>query len=279
MTTRTTGEVLSVKRAGAHHHVTLVAPGVAERFRPGTLVSLSLGGPMSDLVAGTSYPIHRVRPTGAYGGTVEVVVTAQDDASRWLTAAQPGTKIGVTGPLGRPFALPKDPVTCVLIGEGSASAPLFGLAERLRERGCAVHMLLGATTDAHLFGALEARRATRGVTVTTEDGSVGIAGTVADVLPDLLTRTEAEVVYASGPAATLHRVAAVAEQHGAWSQTMLSPLDLPMPCGTGLCQGCTLPVVGEDGVTHMVRACTEGPVLRGDRVRWADLGTVPEDAR
>ena len=117
------------------------------------------------------------------------------------------------------------------------------------------------------------------MTVTTEDGSVGIAGTVADVLPDLLTRTEAEVVYASGPAATLHRVAAVAEQHGAWSQTMLSPLDVPMPCGTGLCQGCTLPVVGEDGVTHMVRACTEGPVLRGDRVRWADLGTVPEDAR
>ena len=46
--------------------------------------------------------------------------------------------------------------------------------------------------------ALEARRATRGVTVATRDGSVGLAGTVADVLPDLLERTGAEVVYAAG---------------------------------------------------------------------------------
>lgn len=271
-----TGEVLSVKRAGAHHHLTLVAPGVAERFRPGTVVALAVGGPMSDRLTRVTLPIHRVRATGAYGGTVEVVLTATDPATQWLASAPAGTAVGVVGPLGRPFALPKEPVTCVLVGEGAASAPLFSLAERLRERGCAVHMLLGGRTEAHLFGALEARRATRGVVVTTEDGSVGIAGSVADVLPDMLTRTAADVVYASAPPATLHAVAAEAELHGAWSQTQI---DLPMPCGTGLCHGCVLPVVGEDGVTRMVRACAEGPVFRGDRVRWAELGTVPEDAR
>ncbi|MGZ8742983.1 MAG: iron-sulfur cluster-binding protein [Nocardioides sp.] len=265
-----------MKRAGAHHHLTLVAPGVAERFRPGNVVALSVGGPLSDRVTRATYPIHRVRATGAYGGTVEIVLTATDPAAQWLAAAPAGTGLGVVGPLGRPFALPKEPVTCVLVGEGAGSAPLFSLAERLRERGCAVHMLLGARSEAHLFGALEARRATRGVTVTTQDGSVGIAGSVADVLPDLLVRTEADVVYASAPNDTLHAVAAAAEQHGAWSQTLV---DVSMPCGTGLCNGCTLPVVGEDGLTRMVRACTEGPVLRGDRVRWADLGTVPEDAR
>lgn len=271
-----TGEVLSVKRVGAHHHLTLVAPGVAERFRPGTVVALTVGGPLSDRVTRVTLPIHRVRATGAYGGTVEIVLTATDPATRWLATAPVGTGLGVVGPLGRPFALPKEAVTCVLVGEGAAGAPLFSLAERLRERGCAVHMLLGGRTEAYLFGALEARRATRGVTVTTEDGSVGIAGSVADVLPDLLARTEADVVYASGAHPTLHAVAAAAERHGAWSQTLV---DLPMPCGTGLCHGCTLPVVGEDGVTRMVRSCTEGPVFRGDRVRWADLGTVPEDAR
>ena len=35
---------------------------------------------------------------------------------------------------------------------------------------------------------------------------------------------------------------------------------------------------GDDGVTRMVRACADGPVLRGDRVRWGDLGTIPFDA-
>lgn len=276
---RAAGEVLGVKRAGAHHVVTLVAPGVAERFRPGTLVSLSLGGPLSDRAVGTAFGIHRARATGVHGGTVELVVTAEDEPSRWLVAAPAGTKVGVLGPLGRPFALPKEPVTCVLVGEAALGAPLFSLAERLRERSCPVHMLLGAADEPHLFGVLEARRATRGLTVTTEDGSVGIAGTPVDVLADLLTRTGAAVVYAAGRSGTLHAVARVAEQHGAWCQAMLSPRDVPMPCGTGLCHGCALPVVGEDGLTRMVRACTEGPVLRGDRVRWTDLGTVPEGAR
>jgi dihydroorotate dehydrogenase electron transfer subunit len=271
-----TGEVLGVKRVGAHRHVTLVAPGVAERFRPGTVLAVAVGGPLSDRVLRATYPIHRVRATGAYGGTVELVVTPDDAASEWLASAPTGTQLDVVGPLGRPFALPKEPVTCVLVGEGAAAAPLFSLAERLRERDCVVHMLLGAATEAHLFGALEARRATRGVTVTTEDGSVGIGGTVADVLPDLLTRTGAAVVYAAAPADRLHAVALAAEQHGAWSQVLL---DLPLPCGTGLCHGCTLPVVGEDGVTRMARACVDGPVLRGDRVRWDDLGTVPEGTR
>jgi dihydroorotate dehydrogenase electron transfer subunit len=39
-----------------------------------------------------------------------------------------------------------------------------------------------------------------------------------------------------------------------------------------------LPVVGDDGVTRMVRSCVAGPVLRGDTVRWDDVGTIPFDA-
>jgi dihydroorotate dehydrogenase electron transfer subunit len=271
-----TGEVLSIKRAGAYHHLTLVATGVAERFRPGTFVSLAIGGAMSDRVLRRPLPVYRVRPTGAYGGTLESVFEATDPATSWLAALPAGSPVQVVGPLGRPFALPKEAVTCVLVAEGCASAPMFALAERLRERGCPVHMLLGAATEARLFGALEARRATRGVTVTTGDGSVGLASDVVDPLPDLLTRTHAEVVYAAGPTAMLHAVARAAETHGAWSQTAV---EVTAGCGTGLCLSCVLPVVGEDGVTRMVRGCAEGPVFRGDRVRWDDVGRVPEDAR
>jgi hypothetical protein len=39
-----------------------------------------------------------------------------------------------------------------------------------------------------------------------------------------------------------------------------------------------LPVVGEDGVTRMARSCVDGPVFRGDLVRWDDIGTIPFDA-
>jgi len=51
-----------------------------------------------------------------------------------------------------------------------------------------------------------------------------------------------------------------------------------MACGTGVCMTCVLPVVGEDGVTRMARSCVDGPVFRGDLVRWDDIGTIPFDA-
>ena len=41
---------------------------------------------------------------------------------------------------------------------------------------------------------------------------------------------------------------------------------------------CVLPVVGSDGITRIVRSCVDGPVFRGDMVRWADVGTIPFDA-
>ena len=66
-----TGEVLASKRVGAYHHLTLAAPGVPERFRPGTFVALSAGPGGS---ARRAMWIHRVKPTGGYGATIELVV-------------------------------------------------------------------------------------------------------------------------------------------------------------------------------------------------------------
>ena len=43
------GQVLSTKRVGAYHHLTLVAPGIAERTRPGHFVALATGGPDGEL--------------------------------------------------------------------------------------------------------------------------------------------------------------------------------------------------------------------------------------
>lgn len=263
-----TGEVLSVKRAGELFHLTLVADGIAERTRPGSFVALAVGGPVSSVLLRRPFWIHRVRPSGAYGGTVEIVVRVRGGGSRELSELRQHDQVDVVGPLGRPFALPREPVSCVLVGDGYGSAPLFFLAERLRERGCAVHMVLGAGTEGRLFGALEARRTAKSVTVTTADGSVGIAGAVTDPLGDLLERTASAVVYACGPTPVLAAVAGVASEHGAWSQCAL---EQPMACGTGICMTCVIPVRGDDGVTRMSRACAEGPVLRGDQVRWESL--------
>ena len=168
------GELLATRRIGAYHHLTVVAPGVAERFRPGTFVAVSTG---AERLARRAFWIHRVKPSGGYGATLELVVEVRGPGTRWLAAQTPGTPLQVTGPLGRPFALPAEAVPCLLVGEGYAAAPLFPLAERLRERDCAVSLLVAGSDEAHLLSALEARRSARAVTVVTGDGSVGQRGT------------------------------------------------------------------------------------------------------
>jgi dihydroorotate dehydrogenase electron transfer subunit len=266
------GRVLSLDRVGDYHHLTVVAPGVAERTRPGAFAALAVGGDQSAMLLRRAFSIYRAKSSGVYGGTVEVVFAVHGGGTAWLADRRPHDEIDVVGPLGRPFALPTEPVPCVLVGGGYGSAPLFGLAERLRERGCAVHMVLGAATERRLFGVLEARRSARSVTVTTEDGSVGTTGRVTDVLPALLTRTGAAVVYGCGPMAMLRAVAGMAEEHGVWSQCAVEE---SMACGVGVCMTCVLPVRGDDGLVRMVRSCVDGPVFRGDRVLWDDVGTVP----
>jgi dihydroorotate dehydrogenase electron transfer subunit len=267
--------VLATKRVGAYHHLTIVAEGVIDRFRPGQFVAVAVGGDTSGTLLRRAFSIHGGRGAGVYGPTVEIVVAVVGAGTRWLAERQPRDRLDIVGPLGRPFALPQEPVTCALVGGGYGSAPLFSLAEALHDRGCGVHMVLGAATESRLFGTLDARRSTRSVTVTTDDGSVGIKGLATDPLPDLLDRHDVEVVYACGPMAMLRAVAAVGRRRGVWTQTLVEE---SMACGVGVCMTCVLPVVGANGITTMARSCVEGPVFAGDKVRWDDVGTVPDDA-
>ena len=277
--TQEQAEVIATRRVGAYQHLTLVSPGIAELARPGQFIALAVGGETSNTLLRRSFSIHKVSPSGTYGGTVEIVVSAVGAGTRWIASRQSHDLIDVVGPLGRAFPLPTEPVACVLVGGGYGSAPLFWLAAELRARGCHVEMVLGAASEDKLFGVTLARRSSDGVTVTTDDGSAGQQGWVSDVLPDVITRSAAGVVYGCGPMAMLRSITGIASAHGAVAQVAVEEA---MACGVGICMTCVMPVVGSDGLTRMVRSCVEGPVFRGDRVRWdAFSGSgaqVPADA-
>ena len=268
------GEVLARKRVGAYHLIEIAAGGVAERFKPGQFVALSVGGPASALLLRRSFAVYRATPVGAYSGTVQLVVGVHGKGTEWLAGVRPGEPLDVVGPLGTPFRLPATPTGALLVGGGYGSAPLFSLADALRARECRVDFLLGAGTHDRIFGELEAKRTAGAVTVTTDDGSYGRQGTVADALPDEIERTGAGVVYACGPMGMLRAVVAVAASYGLPCQVAVEE---SMACGIGVCMTCVLPVIGDDGVTRMTRSCVDGPVFEHDRVRWDAVGTVPAD--
>ena len=278
-----TAEIVASSPAGAYRRVVLAVPAgaaVAETARPGHFVALSVGGPTSGTLLRRSFSIHNVTPAGAGSrGLVELIVAGHGPGTQWLVAAPPGTTVDLVGPLGRPFPLPSEPVACVLVGGGYGSAPLFWLGDVLRARGCHVEIVLGAATAERLYGESIAGRHADGVTVTTDDGSAGVRGWVSDVLPDTITLSQAQVVYACGPMGMLRSVTEVATSRGAVAQVAVEEA---MACGIGICMTCVMPVIGSDGITRMSRSCLDGPVLRGDRVRWDAFSdgrcVVPEDA-
>jgi dihydroorotate dehydrogenase electron transfer subunit len=269
------GEVVSVRRAGQYHVLTVTAPGVPEVARPGNFATLAIGDlDSSGLILRRAFSIHGVQSRGIYGGTIDVVIADVGPGTHWLTQRRRGDVLDIVAPLGRPFALPRDPVSCVLVGGGYGSSPLVFLAEHLRARGCRVDIVLGASTEEKLFGVLEAKRIASTVTITTDDGSLGESGLVTDPLRGVIERAASDVVYACGPMGMLAAVADVAAEAGVHSQCAVEE---SMACGIGVCMTCVLPVIGDDGITRMLRSCVEGPVFRGDRVRWQDVGTIPPD--
>ena len=268
------GEVVSVRRAGSYHVLTLTAGSIATQTRPGQFVALAIGGEESGLLLRRAFSIHGVQERGVFGGTVDVVVSPHGAGTRWLAQRHRGDAVNLVGPLGRPFSLPRDPVSCALVGGGYGSAPLFMLAEQLRARGCRVDMVLGAATEEKLFGVLEAKRMASTVTLTTDDGSLGQTGQVTDALAGVMDQHGTDVVCACGPMGMLAAVANMATARGVYSQCAVEE---SMACGIGVCMTCVLPVIGDDGTTRMVRSCIDGPVFRGDTVRWADVGTIPPD--
>ena len=268
------GEVLDVRRSGSYHVLSITAPGITEMTRPGHFVTVGIGGEESGLLLRRSFAIHQVQSRGVYGGTLDIVVGVHGNGTRWLADRRRHDSLDIVGPLGRPFILPKERVNCVLVGGGYGTAPLFMLAEQLRERGCRVDTIVGAATEEKLFATLELKRLASTLTITTDDGSMGVQGRVTDILPDLMKKSDAAVVYACGPMPMLAAVAQIASDFRAYSQCAVEEA---MACGVGVCMTCVLPIIGEDGVTRMLRSCTEGPVFRGDRVRWNEIGTIPPD--
>jgi dihydroorotate dehydrogenase electron transfer subunit len=268
------GEIFAVQRAGEYVQFTVVAPGIAAGFRPGHFVAVAVGGENTAMVLRRAFAISGATPSDRFAGTVQFVVAEHGPGTRWLVQRQAGDVLDLVGPLGNPFPLPSGPAPAVLVGGGYGSAPLLPLAQALLDNGSPIEFVLGAATAGRLFGEMSAKRLVGRVTITTDDGTAGAKGLVADALPEVIERINAEIIYACGPMPMLRAVGTIAGEHAIRAQVAVEE---SMACGIGVCMTCVLPVRGDDGKSRFVRSCVEGPVFDARNVRWADVGTLPAD--
>lgn len=246
---------------------------MALNAKPGNFVAISVGGASSAMVLRRAFAIYRASDRGNYGGTLELVVAAHGSGSRWLSERAIHDRVDMVGPLGTAFGIPTEPVNALLVGGGYGSAPLFGLAEVLKQRGCRVDIVLGASNANKIYAPLEGKRSVNTMTLTTEDGGAGVKGRVTDVLPQLIDKYSSEIIYSCGPMGMLEAVDKVAQTSGVLHQCAVEE---SMACGIGVCMTCVIPLRDEAGVIKMQRSCIEGPVVDGSRVVWGNGRTIPQ---
>ena len=266
-------EIVSNKKVGAYHHMVFAVGDIANAAKPGNFVAISVGGESSQLVLRRAFAIYRTFDRGASGGLIEIVVAPHGAGSTWLANQQPGVKIDLIAPLGTAFGIPTEPVRALLVGGGYGSAPLFGLSDVLKNRGCRVDMVIGASTAMKIYAPLDGKRSVSSLTITTEDGSTGKTGKVTDVLREIITSNEIDIVYSCGPMGMLEAINNITEEFNLMHQCSIEE---SMACGIGVCMTCVLPIKGEDGQIRMLRSCIDGPVVAGESVIWSAKRTIPE---
>ena len=266
-------EVISNKKVGAYHHMVFAVGEMAKFAKPGNFVAIAVGGASSAMVLRRAFAIYRASDRGSYGGTIELVIAAHGSGSRWLSERQVHDRVDMVGPLGTAFGIPTEPVSALLVGGGYGSAPLFGLAELLKGRGCRIDMVLGASTAGLIYAPLEGKRSVNSVTLTTNDGSAGIKGFVTDALPAIIEKSNTEIIYSCGPMKMLEAIEEIASAKGLVHQCAVEE---SMACGIGVCMTCVIPLRDSNGVVKMARSCIEGPVVDGASVVWGSEREIPK---
>lgn len=160
----------------------------------------------------------------------------------------PMDEITVMGPLGNGYDRLEGDV--IVVGGGIGIPPMLELAKEVKGNVTAV---LGYR-DSSLFLKEDLEKYAR-VVIATEDGSVGIRGTVIDAMK--AQGITGDILCACGPTPMLKALQKFTEEQGIEA---LFSLEERMACGIGICLGCAVAIKTEDGYTYK-RVCKDGPVF------------------
>ena len=261
--------IVGNKKVGQYHQILISVGDLVSQCKPGNFVAISVGGSNSKMILRRAFAISRTTTSPQYGGAIELIVAPHGNGSSWLCGLAEGEQIDITLPLGTAFGIPTTSVNALLVGGGYGSAPLFGLAEVLKERGCRVDMLLGASTGAKIYAPLEGKRSVNSLRIFTEDGSMGETGRITSPIAQLVSELQIDVIYSCGPMAMLKAISDILSGGDVVHQCAVEEA---MACGIGICMTCVLPVKDETGKISNLRSCIDGPVMDGANIEWDLVG-------
>ena len=190
-------------------------------------------------------------------GTLRVVYRTVGAGTEEFSELKMGDSIDVMGPLGNGF--PLEGKKAIVVGGGIGVPPMLELAKQLSGEVIAVM----GYRNYDLFLRDELSHAASELIIATDDGSLGVHGTVVDAMKE--KQLEADVIYACGPKPMLKGVAEYAAEHNIKCYVSMEER---MACGVGACLGCVCQSTEVDDHSHVhnKRVCKDGPVFLSTEV-------------
>ena len=184
-------------------------------------------------------------------GDLEVwfLILLKGQGTRELFDLRLKDRINLLGPCGNRFEEPAGKKVCI-IGGGIGVAPVAGFAESLPEASYDFF----ASFKSGSYGLDFIKPAN--LTITTDDGSVGVHGMLSAAFTAATIRERGyEVVYACGPTPMLAYIQGVCREAGilCWLS-----MEARMACGAGVCLGCVISTT-----KGKLRCCKDGPIFDG----------------
>jgi dihydroorotate dehydrogenase electron transfer subunit len=275
--------VIVNRRLSADYNVLAFdAPEIAATARPGQFVMIkTVGGGLENApLLRRPFSIFEIlRDAGGRPNGVSIFNKRIGAGTSLLSRVEPGTRLPVLGPLGRPFEPIDPPAEAWMVAGGVGLAPFMTLASALRERGTRATLFYGArrADELHCVDLFEALGIE--IVLATEDGSRGVRGRVTVPLGSALAGRplgSPVKLFVCGPTPMMRACAKLAAEHGRACDVSLEQV---MGCGLGGCYSCVVlarppaEFGPEGGEPHHTRTCIDGPVFDATRIVWETLET------
>lgn len=228
--------------------MSLNAPDLAKTGKPGQFLNVR--------ASETLDPFFR-RPFGIYRfdeHRVDMLIEIRGQGTQLIAQKKPGDTLDVLGPLGKPFTMPSEKVThVVMVGGGIGVAPLLSLADALKDSGKNLILLYGARDSSYIFDLNFFKDAGCETYVATDDGSAGKKGRVSELYDKVPLDAEKTLLAVCGPIPMMKSVQEFAQKNGLSGECSCEEV---MACGIGACLGCVVKTT-----SGYKTACHEGPVF------------------
>ena len=253
--------ILSNEQVGPRLHLmVLESPGIASDIKPGQFVHVKF----PDLEAHILRRPFSVYARDAKAGTLDILYQEVGSVTRLMPSIR-DCEVELIGPIGNTWNT--ECTRALLVGGGVGSAPLFMLAETLKERGIPFDVVLGAQTEA----ALVARQRYHELLgcepcCATDDGSYGRAGFCTSLVEERLAEgcigngSDYDFLAVCGPEPLMRIVAEMGAQAGVRTQVSM---EKRMACGVGACLSCVVDTKG-----GKKRSFVDGPIFEASEVVW-----------